>query len=65
MEVYNALQERGESFDIVMICLDDDDEDEESFNKAFANMPWFALPFKVARSWTGIFITPPCVGWSL
>ncbi|KAL5543730.1 hypothetical protein UlMin_007514 [Ulmus minor] len=35
-----------ESFEIVMLCLEDNDEEEESFSKAFASMPWLALPFK-------------------
>ena len=33
----------GESFEIVMISLDDE---EESFKKYFGSMPWLALPFR-------------------
>lgn len=43
VEVYTKLKAMGESFEIVMISLDDD---EESFNEGFGSMPWFALPFK-------------------
>lgn len=42
-EVYKKLQERGESFEVVRIPLDDD---EESFNEGLKNIPWLSLPFK-------------------
>ncbi|KAL6351428.1 hypothetical protein AAG906_040782 [Vitis piasezkii] len=41
-EVYEKLRAKGESFEIVMISLDDE---EQSFKKYFESMPWFALPF--------------------
>ncbi|XP_021895791.1 probable nucleoredoxin 1 [Carica papaya] len=43
VEVYKKLKEEGESFEIVLISLDDE---EESFKQAFEIMPWFSLPFK-------------------
>lgn len=43
VQVYENLKEKGHDFEIVMIPLD---EDEESFNLALKNMPWYALPFK-------------------
>lgn len=42
-EVYKELQERGESFEVVRIPLDDD---EESFNEGLKHIPWLSLPFK-------------------
>lgn len=44
IQTYENLKEKGENFEIVMIPLDDDDE--ESFNLAFKDMPWYSLPFK-------------------
>ncbi|KAG2707567.1 hypothetical protein I3760_05G153100 [Carya illinoinensis] len=43
VEVYEKLKAKGESFEVVMIPLDDD---EESFNQGFESMPWFSLPMK-------------------
>ncbi|KAF8408256.1 hypothetical protein HHK36_007405 [Tetracentron sinense] len=43
VEIYEKLKERGESFEVVLIPLDDD---EESFKKCFGGMPWLALPVK-------------------
>ncbi|KAF8408258.1 hypothetical protein HHK36_007407 [Tetracentron sinense] len=43
IELYEKLKERGESFEVVLIPLD---EDEESFNECFGGMPWLALPVK-------------------
>ncbi|KAH7570291.1 hypothetical protein ACOSP7_018341 [Xanthoceras sorbifolium] len=43
VEVYEKLKEKGESFEIVLISLDDE---EESFKKVLGSMPWLALPFK-------------------
>lgn len=42
MEVYNVLKEKGESFEIVSLSLEDD---EESFKQGLDSMPWLALPF--------------------
>ncbi|KAL7149106.1 hypothetical protein ABFS83_05G017100 [Erythranthe nasuta] len=41
IEVYNSLREGGESFEIVMVPLD---KDEESFGEAFEKFPWLSLP---------------------
>ncbi|CAH1414972.1 unnamed protein product [Lactuca virosa] len=43
IKVYNELKSKQENFEIVMIPLDDN---EESFKKELANIPWFSLPFK-------------------
>uniref|UniRef100_A0A803L0K3 protein-disulfide reductase n=1 Tax=Chenopodium quinoa TaxID=63459 RepID=A0A803L0K3_CHEQI len=43
-EVHKELKEKGENFEIVLIYLDDDDE--EGFKEALAQLPCFALPFK-------------------
>ncbi|GLT37040.1 hypothetical protein SLA2020_113800 [Shorea laevis] len=43
VEVYKKLEEKGESFEIVLISLDDE---EKSFKESFGGMPWLALPFK-------------------
>lgn len=43
MEVYKKLKERGESFEIVLISLDDEEND---FKEGFNTMPWLAVPFK-------------------
>ncbi|KAF8016572.1 hypothetical protein BT93_H1941 [Corymbia citriodora subsp. variegata] len=43
LEVHQKLKAKGESFEIVQIPLDDD---EESFNQAFGSLPWFSLPLK-------------------
>ncbi|KAK4376871.1 hypothetical protein RND71_003167 [Anisodus tanguticus] len=45
IEIYDKLKAQGENFEIVMIPLDNEDEDE-SFKKGFASMPWFSLPLK-------------------
>lgn len=42
VEIYNKLKEKGESFEVVMIYLDDN---EEEFKGGFADMPWLSLPF--------------------
>ena len=44
VEVYEKLKALGESFEIVLLPLDD--EDEESFNEKFKGLPWLSLPFK-------------------
>ncbi|CBI28535.3 unnamed protein product, partial [Vitis vinifera] len=43
VDVYAKVKAMGESFEIVLISFDDD---EESFNEGFGSMPCFALPFK-------------------
>ena len=43
VDVYKKLRAKGESFEIVMISLDDE---IESFKTNFGSMPWLALPFK-------------------
>ena len=43
VDVYEKLRAKGETFEIVMISLDDD---EESFKQSLGSMPWLALPFK-------------------
>lgn len=43
VEVYNILKERGESFEIVLLSLGDD---EEGFKQGLDGMPWLAVPFK-------------------
>ncbi|KAL1327537.1 hypothetical protein HN51_037586 [Arachis hypogaea] len=43
VEFYDKLKTDGESFEIVMIPLD---EDEESFKKGLESMPWLSLPFE-------------------
>lgn len=43
VEVYKKLKERGESFEIVLISLDDEEND---FKEGFNTMPWLAVPFK-------------------
>ncbi|MED6184437.1 hypothetical protein PIB30_047448 [Stylosanthes scabra] len=43
LEAYEKLRQKGESFEIVAIPLD---SDEESFKKGVENVPWLSLPFK-------------------
>ncbi|KAL3368418.1 hypothetical protein AABB24_009328 [Solanum stoloniferum] len=45
IEMYDKLKAQEGNFEIVMIPLDDEDEDE-SFKKEFSRMPWFSLPLK-------------------
>lgn len=45
IEMHDKLKSQGENFEIVMIPLDDEDDDE-SFKKEFSRMPWFSLPLK-------------------
>lgn len=47
VEVYENLKAKGESFEIVFISLDDD---EELFEQDVKNMPWFALPLKDTKT---------------
>ncbi|KAL7149114.1 hypothetical protein ABFS83_05G017600 [Erythranthe nasuta] len=41
IEVYNSLREGGESFEIVMVPQD---EDEDSISEEFETFPWLSLP---------------------
>lgn len=43
VKVYKELKEKGESFEIVTIPLDDK---EESFKQGLEGAPWLSLPFK-------------------
>lgn len=43
VKVYKELKEKGESFEIVTIPLDDE---EESFKQGLEGAPWLSLPFK-------------------
>ncbi|KAL1828744.1 hypothetical protein DCAR_0208001 [Daucus carota subsp. sativus] len=43
VKIYKELKEKGESFEIVTIPQD---TDEESFRKGMEGAPWFSLPFK-------------------
>ncbi|KAL6189863.1 hypothetical protein ACLB2K_036264 [Fragaria x ananassa] len=47
VEVYEKLKAQGESFEIVFISLDDE---EEAFEEDLKNMPWFALPQKDTKT---------------
>ncbi|KAK1549475.1 hypothetical protein Q3G72_002642 [Acer saccharum] len=42
VDFYKCLKEKGESFEIVYVSFEDD---KESFEKDFTNMPWLAIPF--------------------
>lgn len=42
-KVYEKMKAKWENFEVVLIPLDDD---EESFNKEFENVPWLSLPIK-------------------
>ena len=42
-KIYKTLKERGESFEVVLVSLDDE---ESSFKEGFASMPWLAIPFE-------------------
>lgn len=43
VDMYKKLKERGESFEVVLVSLDDD---ESAFQQGFSGMPWLAIPFK-------------------
>ncbi|PRQ22447.1 putative protein-disulfide reductase chromatin regulator PHD family [Rosa chinensis] len=47
VEVYEKIKAKGESFEIVFLSLDDD---EEAFEQDCKNMPWFALPQKDTKT---------------
>ncbi|XP_008792848.2 probable nucleoredoxin 1 [Phoenix dactylifera] len=40
-DMYGKLKEKGESFEVVLVSLDDEDS---SFEQSFASMPWLAIP---------------------
>ncbi|KNA23565.1 hypothetical protein SOVF_023710 isoform B [Spinacia oleracea] len=42
VEVYNELISQKKDFEVVFVTAD---EDDESFDKYFLNMPWLAIPF--------------------
>ncbi|OVA04227.1 C1-like [Macleaya cordata] len=41
-DIYNKLKERAERFEVVFLCIDDD---EDSFKNYLKDMPWLAVPF--------------------
>ncbi|OWM76066.1 hypothetical protein CDL15_Pgr009711 [Punica granatum] len=43
LEVYEKLKATGESFEVVLVPLDND---EESFSESFKSLPWLSLPVK-------------------
>ncbi|KAI4339329.1 hypothetical protein MLD38_024285 [Melastoma candidum] len=43
LNMYKKLKDKGEDFEIVMIPLDDN---EQAFNEALQNVPWYSLPIK-------------------
>ncbi|KAE8023470.1 hypothetical protein FH972_009160 [Carpinus fangiana] len=43
IDIYEKLKTKGEGFEVLLMPLD---EEEESFNQGFRNMPWFSLPVK-------------------
>jgi nucleoredoxin len=43
IDIYEKLKTKGEGFEVLLMPLD---EEEESFNQGFGNMPWFSLPVK-------------------
>ncbi|KAL5786466.1 hypothetical protein ACOSQ2_008858 [Xanthoceras sorbifolium] len=42
VDLYRSLKEKGESFEVVYVSLEDD---KESFENEFMKMPWLAIPF--------------------
>lgn len=46
IKAYRNIKERGNSFEIIFVS---DDKDEESFDDLYTQMPWLALPFGDAR----------------
>ncbi|XP_073010070.1 LOW QUALITY PROTEIN: probable nucleoredoxin 1 [Typha latifolia] len=42
-DMYKKLKEKGESFEVVLVPLDDD---QSSYDQAFKVMPWLSVPFK-------------------
>lgn len=43
VDLYQKVKEKGESFEIVCIPFD---QEQESFEQSFSTMPWLSLPFK-------------------
>ncbi|XP_042396900.1 probable nucleoredoxin 1 [Zingiber officinale] len=41
-QIYKKLKEIGESFEVVLVSLEDD---ESYYDEAIENMPWLAFPF--------------------
>lgn len=56
VQVYEKLKANGESFEIVMIPLDDMDE-EELLEECFKNIPWLSLPLndRISRKLVRVF----------
>lgn len=46
IKAYRNIKERGNSFEIIFVS---EDQDEESFDEIYSQMPWLALPFGDAR----------------
>ncbi|KAK4263201.1 hypothetical protein QN277_028649 [Acacia crassicarpa] len=44
VEFYEKLKAQGENFEIVWVCVDD--EEEELFKQELKSVPWLALPYK-------------------
>ncbi|URD88551.1 protein-disulfide reductase, partial [Musa troglodytarum] len=42
-QIYRKLKEAGESFEVVLVSLDDE---ESSYEQELASMPWLAIPFE-------------------
>ncbi|KAG6516000.1 probable nucleoredoxin 1 [Zingiber officinale] len=49
IKAYRNIKERGNSFEIIFVS---EDTDEESFEDRYGQMPWLALPFGDARKKT-------------
>ncbi|XP_042454479.1 probable nucleoredoxin 1-2 [Zingiber officinale] len=47
IEVYNGLSSQDNSFEIVFVSAD---QDEDSFNGYFSKMPWLAIPFSDTKT---------------
>lgn len=47
VDMYRRLKETGENFEVVMVSLDNNMQD---FEKGFAELPWFALPYEFSIS---------------
>ncbi|XP_065627347.1 probable nucleoredoxin 1-2 [Quercus suber] len=70
VEVYKILKERGENFEIVFVCLENENGSFSLYKQDFESMPWYALPYhdrrckKLARYLgfkpTTMYHTPAC-----
>lgn len=49
VEVYKILKERGENFEIVFVCLENENGSDSLYKQAFESMPWYALPYQDRR----------------